>query len=90
MFWKAIFSVLHNALALTAATLVPLVANTVAGGPTGGALSYAGAHPWIMPFYAVAAMMARDLLKGVPAFAGAAGAVASTSAEAAVGTGVTH
>ena len=69
----ALLSALHNSTALFVASVVPYVASALQQGPTGNALVYAQSHPLVAAGYAIAALVARDVLKSlVPAFASAA------------------
>lgn len=63
-----LLSALHNGTAAAAATIAPAAISLVEQGPTGNALTYAQAHPWVLGIYAIGAMIFRDALKNVPAF----------------------
>lgn len=79
-FSQLLLSALHNATAAAVATVAPIAIAMVNQGPTGNALVYAQAHPAVLLAYGLAAMVARDLLKAVPAFGTVSTAPAVTGA----------
>ena len=63
-----LLSALHNATSAAVATVAPVAVSVINTGPTGNALVYAQAHPWVLGVYAIATLVVRDALKNVPAF----------------------
>ena len=68
-------SILHNGAALLGATAIPAAISFLSVGPTGGAADYAASHPYVQAAYVIGALVLRDILKNVPAFAASSGTV---------------